>query len=211
MSSDWNNFSTWLQQRLQQPLPGYSAQTRMMSAYRPEASDAPADARQSGVLLLLYPDQNETKTVLIQRTLDGGAHSGQIALPGGKQEPSDSSIVHTALREAEEEVHLNTTLVTPIGQLSSLYIPVSKFVVNPVVAIASTKPQLTPSDQEVADILRPSLPLLFHNVQEVSITLHNNLKLKAPAYMLEDNRYVWGATAMILSELECIFKEYMLR
>jgi len=209
-SIHWPAFMKWLQQRLQQNLPGYEAQSKMMSVYRPDGGAAPVHARHSGVLLLLYPDGEDIYLVLIERSADGGVHSGQVALPGGRKEETDKHIYNTALRESNEEIALDPNLVTIIGQLSSLYIPASNFVVYPVVGFSDEVPMLSRSDAEVAQILQYPLDQIFSNVQKlkVPITGSPQISINALAYLLPGGRYVWGATAMILSELESLIQEW---
>jgi len=205
---DWNVFKTWLQQRLQQPLPGYEAQKKMMSVRRPDASEAPETARQSGVLLLLYPAADTVKLVLIERSADGGVHSGQLALPGGRKEEYDADIAATALREAWEEVSLKTEKVSVIGRLSALYIPVSNFVVNPVVAVSDEAPVLVASEVEVANILMLDINKIFSRKETVQVQASGAaLTIRTTAYILDDEKFIWGATAMILSELETMLEE----
>ncbi len=204
----WNVFVQWLRERMQQPLPGYEAQKKMMNINRPDGSHAPPTARQSGVLILLYPKDGDIKLVAIERSADGGVHSGQIALPGGKQEEADTDIIATALREAAEEVALNAHKVEVLGILSTLYIPVSNFVVNPVLAICHEEPQLIPSEYEVARILRLSLNTIFSRKETVEVKASGlHLTIRTIAYMMDDDKFIWGATAMILSELETMLDE----
>lgn len=212
-TNQWQAFVSWLQQRLQQPLPGYEAQRRMMSVYRPDSSLAPAHARQSGVLLLLYPANDLIHLVLIERSADGGVHSGQIALPGGRKEETDTDIVATALRESNEEVALDPASVQVLGRLSSLYIPVSNFAVHPVVGVCEEQPMLSGSDAEVAQILELSLGEIFFVKEKITVPLSGfpEMKIKAMAYLLQGGRFIWGATAMILSELECLMEEWQLQ
>jgi 8-oxo-dGTP pyrophosphatase MutT (NUDIX family) len=201
--NQWTEFKGLLQARLQQTLPGYEAQRKMMSVLRPDASQAPETARQSGVLLLLYPTSADIKLVLIERSNDGGVHSGQLAFPGGKKEEMDIDIIATALREANEEISLKQEQISVLGTLSSLYIPVSNFVVNPVVAICDEEPTLVASDYEVADILRLSINKIFRKKEMVQVLASGgNLNIRTIAYILDDGKFIWGATAMILSELE---------
>jgi 8-oxo-dGTP pyrophosphatase MutT (NUDIX family) len=207
--TNWTNFKSKLQERLQLPLPGYEAQRKMMSVVRPDASHAPDTARQSGVLLLFYPTADAIKLVLIERSIDGGVHSGQLAFPGGKKEETDADIVVTALREAQEEVNLKPEQVSVLGKLSALYIPVSNFVVNPVVAICDEVPTLVASDAEVANILRLSTDRLFLRKETVQVAVSGGtLPIRTIAYMLDNDKFIWGATAMILSELETMLQEW---
>jgi len=208
--SSWNDFVHRLRERLSVSLPGFTAQQRMLPESRKgDPVEAASDARQSGVLILLYPKGRQVHLVLIERTNDGGAHSGQIALPGGKKETFDNSIYETALREAREEVSLDSASVEIIGRLSPLYIRVSNFEVHPVVAIATGRPELEGSAFEVARILEPALSEIFEAQSEAKVYSNTNPQLfwKAPVYMLQEDIIVWGATAMILSELEVILKE----
>lgn len=206
---DWDQVRTHLPGKLKEVLPGSAAHHRMLPAFRSNEALIPGpDARESGVLLLLYPGIDKgTGLVLIQRSEDGGTHSGQIALPGGKREQEDKDIVHTALREAWEEVSLNADAVEVVGQLSPLFINVSNFVVQPVIAFTTHRPHLVRAEFEVSRILYTDLEFLFSSRTEEKIlvpSLGNNMFWKAPVYKLEDGSIVWGATAMILSELEII-------
>lgn len=206
---DWDLIRAQLPGRIGTALPGSAAHHRMLPAFRPGAALIPGpDARESGVLLLLYPLADKgTGLVLIQRSEDGGMHSGQIALPGGKREQEDKDIVQTALREAEEEVGLDTSSVEIVGLLSPLFINVSNFVVQPVIAFASQRPELVRSDHEVSRVLYTDIGYLFASRTEEKVqvrSLGDNMFWKAPVYKLEDDSVVWGATAMILSELEVI-------
>ncbi|RYD97794.1 MAG: CoA pyrophosphatase [Sphingobacteriales bacterium] len=207
---NWTQFKAQLAQKLVEPLPGSTAHERMLPAFRAVNSlNVSDDARESGVLLLLYPDQQRTHLVLIQRSNDGGSHSGQIALPGGKREMSDRDIVHTALREANEEISLDPENVEIAGQLSPLFVSVSNFLIRPVIAFAAAKPQLHKSDYEVARILYADLEDLFASRKTERIIIPSkgdNMFWEAPVYKLDAATVVWGATAMILSELELLYE-----
>ena len=134
-----------LQQELKGELPGLSAQMRMAPPARNAGWVIPDDARKSAVLVLLYPGVDEAAhLVLMKRTEDGRTHGGQISFPGGRWEETDRDFVHTALREAEEEVGVPTQTVEVIGQLSELYIPPSNFLVFPTVAITHSRPAFVP-------------------------------------------------------------------
>lgn len=207
---NWTQLKAKLTQQLKEPLPGSAAHQRMLPAFRAATSlDVSDNARESGVLILLYPQQQRTHLVLIQRSEDGGNHSGQIALPGGKRELSDRDIVHTALREASEEVSLDPQNIEIAGQLSPLYVSVSNFLIQPVVAFADAQPRLQRSDYEVARIIYPDLEQLFASRQTERIIIPSrgdNRFWEAPVYKLDTATIVWGATAMILSELEWLYE-----
>jgi 8-oxo-dGTP pyrophosphatase MutT (NUDIX family) len=185
----------------------------MTSRHRPLITDAPPDARPSGVLSLLFPDEQHTdlKLLLIRRVSDGTAHSGQISFPGGKHERTDADLRATALREAQEEVGLPAADVQILGALSPLYIPVSNFMVYPFVGFATARPSYLLSEREVAAVIEAPLSRLLHPqnkiITQVRPAAMPGLSLTVPAYHLDADAFVWGATAMIISELEALLLE----
>lgn len=202
----------WLKERLKQPLPGKEAQERMTGRVLPMPDEIPENARQGAVLALLYPVNGVLSLLLIRRTDDGGAHSGQIGFPGGKAEKTDADLLATALREAQEEVGLLSFNIDIIGGLSSLYIPVSNFNVHPFVGYAEKKPDYILSPVEVESVLEVPISELFHpeRITKVVVTspADKTFVRKVPAYKLEDETIIWGATAMMISELQMLLEEY---
>jgi 8-oxo-dGTP pyrophosphatase MutT (NUDIX family) len=202
----FDRFISQLTDALQQPLPGLSAQLQMSSMKRVQelmGSVPSAKAKQSGVLLLLYPVDQEINMVFIQRPEYSGVHSGQISLPGGKREPNDTTLIETALRESQEEVGIIPEDVRVLGKLSDLYIPPSKFLVSPFVGFCPNRPGFVKDPSEVDEIIEVKINDLFSD-QALQVTKHNvgpGIQIKAPAFVV--NGYViWGATAMILSEFK---------
>lgn len=194
-----------LRQRLQGPLPGLEAHERMMPSTRKTIYrdiSVPQDAKKSAVLMLLYPDARGLLFPLIERTEYPGVHSRQISLPGGAYEPDDPDYVSTALREAEEEIGVSRHQVEVLGLLSSLYIPPSNFWVQPVIGYMDRSPTFIPDPSEVASIIPASLQDLLSGtlVGESKIRHSSGLHLTVPSYTVHGH-VVWGATAMILSEL----------
>lgn len=199
-----------LRNRLQGTLPGPEAQAHMspmqlrderfLQQHRPHA-------RQGGVLLLLYPYNGRFYLPLMQRPVYEGHHSGQISLPGGKQEPGDRDKIETALREAWEEIGVEPARVQLIGQLSELYIPPSNYQVLPVVGFCAERPNFVADPVEVAGIIEVSLDDLLHekSIQQTYRTLEGGIRMKIPYYGV-DEHVVWGATAMILSEFLAIVR-----
>jgi len=198
-----------LKKRLQYPLPGWDAQRQMATeTHRQARLKVPPSAQQAGVLLLLYPgEQSLLYFPLIQRPTYDGAHSGQIAFPGGKIEPQDQSIVDTALRETQEEIGVDVFRSQVLGQLSDLYIPVSRIVVSPVVAYTEERPQYQPDPFEVAATLDvPAHDFLNTEKQAVQEIDVRGFRLEAPTYLIQ-GQVIWGATAMMLAEFFAIFEE----
>lgn len=177
--------------------------------YRNDISSYNIDSpRIAAVLILLYPIKNKTHFALIKRPNYEGSHSGQIAFPGGKQEPEDISITQTALREAEEETNIKSKDVTIVGKLSQIFIPPSNFLVTPVLGFSNNQPEFVPEKREVESIIEvPLFDLLNHKVlPETTISLKNGERLSTPYFSL-NTKVVWGATAMILNELKYLMLE----
>jgi 8-oxo-dGTP pyrophosphatase MutT (NUDIX family) len=194
---------------LRQPLPGLPAQLRMSPPGRVVALPAGVSPRDAGVLVLLYPIQGELHFVLTRRNDRLGNHSGQISFPGGRREPADVDIAATALREANEELGILSAGIEVIGELTQLYVPPSNFVIHPIVAFAQHAPAFTPQPDEVAEVIEVKLrrlldPSIKHAVSRPLLSLNGQVVM-APAYRLAGHD-VWGATAMVLSELEALLR-----
>jgi 8-oxo-dGTP pyrophosphatase MutT (NUDIX family) len=193
---------------LQKDLPGFQAQQRMAPSFRggpgfPQSPDN--NTRGSAVLIAIYPDDDRAKTILIKRTVYNGAHSGQVSFPGGKQEDFDKSLIVTAIREAEEEVGIDANQVGVIGALTPLFIPVSNLMVLPVVCEIPKPTNLHLNLQEVEYTIHVDL-MNFKDPEKLSvktICVGNN-PISAPYYAVE-GEVVWGATAMIISELTDLY------
>lgn len=194
-----------LRERLQGALPGAAAQYRMAHIVRQRDVPPPPDARQAGVLALFYPKGQDWHIVLIERASSHPAdrHGGQISFPGGKYEETDGSLANTALREAEEEVGVPAGKVELIGQLTELYIPVSNFLVSPHVGYATTAPRFRAQAHEVQSILEVPFSLLqrAETRQETDLRITGNITLRDVPFYNVFGKVVWGATAMMLSEL----------
>ena len=206
-----NEFSTLLKHRLSLPLPGREAQLQMAHAERKinlARYKFPQDARWGSILILFYEDENKIKFPLIQRSTYEGVHSGQIGFPGGKFEPGDGNLISTALRETNEEVGVETSDVEMLGGLTELYIPPSNFLVHAHVGKIKYRPAFIPDPVEVVGVIEVSLDDLMDEmlVKEKEITLSNGLKIVTPYFDFQGHD-VWGATAMILSELKTIIRE----
>lgn len=205
------DLSRLLRQRLVLPLPGAEAHYKMANVERRVNSSRykiPDDARKGAVLILLYEDEGRVLFPLILRPEYEGVHSGQIALPGGGFEESDETLQFTALREAQEEIGIFKNDVTILGSLSSLYIPPSNFLVHPFVGMISYKPHFVPDETEVAGIIETDLESVMDEslVSEKVVKLNNGIEINTPFFNIQ-NQTVWGATAMILSEVKSLLYE----
>ncbi len=199
---------TELRYNLQQPLPGNAVQLRMAPSHRGELLkiiDENRAVRQSAVLISLFPENNKINTLLIKRATYDGVHSGQISFPGGKFEEFDSSLIQTALREAQEEVGIDPFKVEVLGTLTPLFIPVSNMEVLPVIGLLREKPVLHLNLQEVEFTITVPICHLKNSENHLHKTIVvREHSIEAP-YFKVDCEDVWGATAMIISEFIELF------
>ncbi len=199
-----------LRQCFSHQLPGLDAQLTMAPPHRKEDLQLflhYREAKKSSVLIIFFEESGIYNVVFIKRTEYNGAHSGQISFPGGKWEKSDIDLYHTALRESEEEIGIDTSLVTYCGKLTDLYIPPSNFIVSPFVVVYNKRVPFKPDPSEVAEILEiPFNFLLTPNaVQQTTIKISNGYPLLVPCFNFQEN-IIWGATAMIMSEMINLWK-----
>lgn len=206
-------FLSYVKKRIAENLPGVAAHFQMAHKLRTYTPGTPSTAMESAVCILLFPNEEGSFSfTLMERTSTNkrDKHKGQISLPGGKKDDSDSSLAQTALRELNEEVGVLIQDVELIGQLSELYIPVSNFAVFPFIGLTNKKPSYKPQESEVKDIFEVDIKTLLdpENIKHKDIRISEHITLKMVPYFELEGRVVWGATAMILSELKEIVKEY---
>lgn len=196
-----------LETALKGSLPGSSAHAKMVNYDRPSIERAlqnNVNATPSAVLVLLYPKNERLHTLLMLRTPYEGVHGSQVSFPGGKKEITDNDLLETALRETQEEFGIRTDRLKILGQLTEVFIPPSKFLVTPYVAFTEDPGDIRPDPVEVAEVIEAPLLDLMNDdyVKEKTLfvrTLNSKIKVK---YFDVNGHVVWGATAMMISELK---------
>lgn len=201
-----NTIISQLRSALAGPLPGLDAQLRM--APRPRVGwdplKFPADARAAAALILLYPrDDDGLNITLTVRGPELRNHTGQVSLPGGRIDQGET-VEHAALREANEEVGVDPSMVEILGRLTPLHIPVSRYILHPVVAFSSSRPAFQRAEWEVARIIEAPVALLHDPAivkRETRTRVVNGQAtvIDVPFFDI-DGEKVWGATAMVLAE-----------
>ena len=187
------------------PLPGLDAQLRMAPQPRVgwDPDNPPPDLRDAAALVLVYPFNDVPHVLLTVRGAGLRKHTGQVSLPGGSVDP-DESIESAALREAAEEVGVPPAAVRLLGRLTPLQIPISGYMLHPVVGLIETRPAFRRDEWEVARILEVPLSLFREPgiVKRRARTREfggETVEIEVPYFEIE-GEHVWGATAMVLSE-----------
>jgi 8-oxo-dGTP pyrophosphatase MutT (NUDIX family) len=171
------------------------------------SSARPDDARMSAVLAAVFDDRSASgegaHLLLTRRSGQLSNHAGQVAFPGGRQDPGETP-VQTALREAEEEVALDPSAVEVIGELDHLYTIVSRSYIVPVVGLLTSPPvDLQPSAAEVERIFTVSFEeLLADGVFREE--RWGPAPVDRPVWFFElEGETLWGATAAMVRNLLC--------
>lgn len=167
----------------------------------PKYSDSAAVVASVLVPIVLRP---RPTVLLTQRTGHLSTHSGQIAFPGGKHDPTDVDLVATALREAHEEVGLHSRYVQVLGSLPE-YVTGSAFVITPVVALVREGFSLARNTNEVDDVFEVPLEFLMnpanHRWHRFEAQGVRREWISMPFQDGDAERFIWGATAGMLRNL----------
>lgn len=168
------------------------------------------DLRKAAVMMLIYPNNSIAHLALIVRNKYEGMHSSQIALPGGKAEAGDAGLKATALRETFEEIGIRPEQIEVVRQFTDIYIPPSKFLVSPFLGISFEPVSFNPSQYEVAGMVELPLDVLLDdsNVIKASMATSYSSDAEVPAFKF-GSHIIWGATAMIMSELKEVIKKVL--
>ena len=205
LTADQKQLLIQIQKEISKGLPGENAQNRLSpvtanSKYR----IAPENHKKACVMGLIYPEGNELRMAFIERTFShpDDKHGGQISFPGGKLEPEDETYLIGALREVEEEIGIPPEQITVLGQLTDLYVFASNFLVYPFLGYMEHAPTFIPQLEEVASIVSfPIEKLLSADIVDTKDLEVRDFVMKDVPYYKLNEHVLWGATAMITSEI----------
>ena len=207
---NFNDFKNKISQLKTTELGGLNAQFKLApkirlkyDAYKITANNP----RKAAVLALFYPNlKNETCFLLTQRASYKGIHSAQISFPGGKKDIEDENLEKTALRETFEEVGVTEASIEIIRELTDVYIPPSNFLATPFLGYANQQPNFN-LNYEVEQTIEVLLRDLLSETNFTAIKMNTSYMedVEVPCFKL-DGYIVWGATAMMLSEIKELFK-----
>lgn len=177
-------------------MPGLSA--LLLAPEQAEAIEVPGRTH-AAVLVPLFSVAGELHAVFTRRRADLRHHAGQISFPGGRRDPGDQSLAHTALREAREEIGLESSGVELLGALQPTPTIATDFAVYPFVGMIDAGLTWLPSATEVDAVLELSLEELRSGYERRTLT-RRGLSFRTDVYVAEEH-VIWGATARILQDL----------
>tara|TARA_R110002012_G_scaffold320402_2_gene543915 strand:+ start:26529 stop:27170 length:642 start_codon:yes stop_codon:yes gene_type:complete len=212
---NFDDFSKRISKIKNLPLPGVDSHHKMTPLFRvkqlQEIENLSKNPKKAAVLSLFYPNNHQnTNLLLILRKTYKGVHSNQIGFPGGKVEKEDKDLLHTALRETHEEVGVPPADVEVIKSLTQIYIPPSNFEVYPYIGICRSPSGFILQKSEVEALIEVSLADFMDDKLVFTKKLSTSYaeSVEVPAFKL--NGYtVWGATAMMLSEVKELLKQVL--
>lgn len=206
----FSDFINQIEKLQQKQLGGLTSQFKLAPKLRMRYSEElilSKNPKKAAVLALFYPDSdNQTRFLLTERASYNGAHSAQISFPVGKFDMGDDNLKTTALRETYEEVGVPFEAIQIIRQTSDAYIPPSNFLVAPFIGTSKETPLFIPNE-EVAEVIEVLVSDLLddENLTFVEMETSYMKNIEVPCFKLNDY-IVWGATAMILSEIKDLLK-----
>ena len=203
----FNEFLKYAPKVLNIELPAMNAHRKMVPPNREEllknTDFTKVIPKKAAVMMLFYPKKSETHLALILRNSYNGVHSSQIAFPGGKVELEDFDLEQTAIRETHEEIGVLPSAINVVRAFTEVYIPPSNYMVYPFLGYSQDELDFELQVDEVAGIVE--LPLKDFLDDKIIVT--NTMKtsyagnIEVSGFQVNEH-FVWGATAMMLSELK---------
>ena len=208
---DFSDFLKYVPKIKQEKLLAEQAHLKMVPVERvlevEKFKNGSNNPKKAAVMMLIYPKNNKSHLALIVRNTYAGVHSAQIGFPGGKVELEDNSLIQTALRETHEEIGIHPDKIEVIKSFTEVFIPPSNFIVAPFLGISYTELEFIEQVEEVAGIIEfPLLDFLNEKtiVNKIMDTSYGS-NIEVPTFYIKEH-YVWGATAMMMSELKEVLK-----
>ena len=195
-----------------------TSQIKLAPSFRKEFiklnSNKLLNSKKAAVIAALYEDDNKVRLILILRNTYNGVHSNQIGFPGGSVEDYDKTLFDTAIRETYEEIGVRVQKNELIRELHEIYIPPSNFNVYPFLVILNHPPFFVKDDKEVKEVITIDLESLLNcKITQTQIPIPAKLNelniqndVEVPAFKLAGYN-VWGATAMMLSEIRDLIND----
>jgi 8-oxo-dGTP pyrophosphatase MutT (NUDIX family) len=154
----------------------------------------------AAVLVALYVDGGDLRTVFTRRRQDLRSHAGEISFPGGRRDEDEDDLRVTALREAEEEIGLPREEVRIVGALTPTPTVATSYAVYPFVGLIASGRAWTLSAQEVDEVIELRLTDL-RAAHERRRLLHRGIPFRSDVYSVGEGLVIWGATARIVGDL----------
>lgn len=211
---EFARFLNYIPKIVNQQLPALDAHAKMAPIERIKSLNPDYykdnSPKQSAVMMLFYPKNGMAHMVLIRRNEYPGVHSAQISFPGGQADAEDANLTETALRETFEEIGVTSAEIDVVMPFTEIYIPPSNFLVMPFLGIAAETPQFVPNPSEVTTLIELPLEVFLDDSIVIKTEMQTSYaqKVLVPAFKFEDY-IVWGATAMIMSELKETIKSVL--
>ena len=183
---------------------------RALGSHDASLADRDPPVREAAVALALSPDGDDASVLLVRRATHAtDPWSAHVALPGGRIEPGDESLLNTAIRETSEETGLDLTDATLLGTLNEIrtrspHLP--PIIVRPYVFVAAERGTLVTSD-EIAEAFWAPLGVLFSNENMLRTLVDaRGMQISVDAIDFE-GRVIWGMTERILRSLQDIIRD----
>lgn len=162
----------------------------------PIDADPPPGPDRPAAVMVPVLDLPEPSLLFTVRSMDVRDHKGEISFPGGVRHREDPDLLHTALRETEEELGISPDRFEVLGSLPPTQTVVSGFLIAPFVGVLADRPRLRPSPVEIDQVLELEIRRLAVVEREAGIDRDGERRTWF-AYDVDGNT-VWGATGRIV-------------